>query len=111
MTMKVLSAVTAFVLFSAAFAAHADDNTYELVLKNHRFTPDRLEVPQGQKIVLVVSNQDNTPDEFDSHDLRREKVIHGNQQVRIIVGPLDPGEYHFSGEYYEETANGVLVAK
>jgi len=94
---------------AAAWAVEAD--TYDLTIQDHRFSPDRIEVPAGRKIVLVVKNQDAQPEEFESGDLKREKVVKGNRQVRVQVGPLAAGEYKFSGEYHADTAQGVLVAK
>ncbi len=95
---------------AAATPALADDNI-ELVLKDHKFTPDRVEVHQGVKIVITVKNQDSSADEFDSRDLKREKVIPGGKEGVVLVGPLAAGEYHFQGEYHANTAQGVLVVK
>ena len=33
------------------------------------------------------------------------------QTVTIFLGPLEPGEYHFFGDFHQDTAKGVLVAK
>lgn len=85
--------------------------TYTLVIREHRFEPAELEVPAGQKIKLVVKNEDPTPEEFESHSLKREKIIPGKSQVTVSIGPLDPGTYDFFGEFHEETAKGRIVAK
>lgn len=92
-------------------AARADDNVVSLTIKDHRFSPERLEVPANQKVTIVVANQDATAEEFESKELKREKIIKGNSEAKILVGPLKPGEYKFFGEYHEDTAQGVLVAK
>jgi len=91
-------------------SAHADDKL-SLSLKDHVFVPDRIEAHAGVKIELTVKNEDNSADEFDSRDLKREKVIGGGKEGVILVGPLQPGEYHFQGEYHAKTAQGVLVVK
>jgi hypothetical protein len=96
--------------FSASAALAADD-TFTLTIKDHRFEPARLDVPAGKKLKLVVKNLDPTPEEFESHDLKRKKVIAGNGQATIIIGPLKPGSYKFVGEYHESTAQGQIVAK
>ncbi len=62
--------------FSIADALAADD-TFTLTIQDHRFEPAQLEVPAGKKLKLVVKNLDPTPEEFESHDLKREKVIAG----------------------------------
>jgi hypothetical protein len=91
--------------------ARADDDSIVLTIKDHRFTPDVVEVPAGKKIKLLVRNEDPTPEEFESYELNREKVIPGGSQAVVIVGPLDPGTYEFFGEFNIETAQGKIVAK
>ena len=90
---------------------HAEQTEYRLVIKNHRFEPSELTVPAGQKIQLIVDNQDASAEEFESYELRREKVIPGGSQATLWIGPLEPGEYPFFGEFHQETAQGRLLAK
>lgn len=97
------------VFFSAAVAAA--DNEYRLVIQDHRFQPAELVVPVGKKIRLMVENRDATPEEFESHDLNREKVIAGKSTASIFIGPLASGRYRFYGEFNEKTAQGVIVAQ
>ena len=92
-------------------AAHAADPEVTLVIKNHRFEPAEVKVPSGQKVKLIVHNQDSTPEEFESHSLNREKVIPGGQKATLFIGPLKPGRYSFYGEYNEKTAQGVVIAE
>jgi plastocyanin len=91
--------------------AHAADENYKLVIKDHRFQPTELTVPSGKKIKLLVENQDATPEEFESHTLNREKVITGTASATIYIGPLAPGRYPFIGEFHEATAQGVIIAQ
>ena len=106
--------VATFVLIAAlsiAPARAADDDTFAIAIQDHRFNPSELVVPAGKKIKLVIENRDATPEEFESHDLNREKVIAGKSSATIWIGPLKPGRYSFVGEYNEATARGVIVAK
>jgi plastocyanin len=103
----VLAAVAAL-LASSAFAEEAQ---FALAIKEHRFSPEELVVPAGKKVKVVVHNQDATPEEFESHDFNREKVIPGNSKATIYIGPLEPGTYKFFGEFHEKTAQGRVVAK
>lgn len=96
---------------AAAGALAADPATFAVSLENHKFTPDRIEVPAGQKVKLIVENKDSTPEEFESNELKIEKVIPGKAKGTIFVGPLKAGEYKFIGEFNEKTAKGVIVAK
>ena len=91
--------------------ALAADAEALLVIRNHRFEPAELKVPAGQRIRLVVHNQDATPEEFESHSLNREKVIPGGSRATLYIGPLKPGRYPFFGEYNEATAKGAVVAE
>src|SRR3954467_8364821 len=91
-----------------AIAADADIN---VVIENHKFTPDRIEVAAGKKVKLVIDNRDASAEEFESHDLKIEKVVPGKSKGIVFVGPLKPGEYKFVGEFNEKTAKGVIVAK
>ena len=93
-----------------AFATAADPEV-SLVIKDHRFIPSEVKVPAGQKVKLLVDNQDATPEEFESHELNREKVIAGKSKATIYIGPLKAGSYPFIGEFNEATAKGVVVAE
>ena|ERR1700675_4417438 len=92
-------------------ALHAEESAAHLTIRNHRFEPAELVVPAGQKIKLILENTDSTPEEFESYELNREKVVPANASVIIFVGPLQPGRYPFFGDFNRDTAQGVLVAK
>lgn len=104
----VLSLLAVGVMAGDALAAEPE---VLLVIKNHQFEPSELKVPVGQRVKLVVHNQDATPEEFESHSLNREKVIPAGAKATIYIGPLKPGRYSFIGEYNEATAKGVVVAE
>lgn len=96
-------------LVSFAFAAQAQD--YVLTLKDHQFEPATLELPAGEAVKVTVRNQDATPAEFESEDLGREKVIAGNAQAIVQLGPLKAGEYTFFDDYNRGKAKGKIVVK
>lgn len=98
------------VVFLPSLVLAADD-TYTLTIKNHQFEPAQLTVPAGKKIKLLIENKDSTPEEFESHALNREKVIAGNGQITLFIGPLSAGQYSYVGEFNEATAKGVIIAK
>jgi heme/copper-type cytochrome/quinol oxidase subunit 2 len=101
---------TALLLLSP-LAVLAADNEFRLVIRDHRFEPAELRVPARTKVKLIVHNQDATAEEFESHELNREKVIAPGARATIFVGPLEPGRYPFYGEFNEATARGVLIAE
>ena len=96
-------------LFISAVAGAVEE--YNLVIKDHRFEPSERVIPQGQKVKIRIDNQDATPEEFESHELNREKVIGGKSHAVIFVGPLKPGKYKFFGEFHQDTAQGLIVVK
>lgn len=104
----VLGLISVPVLAGSAWAA---DPEATLVLKNHQFEPRELMVPAGQRIKLIVHNQDTTPEEFESHDLNREKIVPAGAKVTIYIGPLKPGQYGFYGEFNRASAVGVITAQ
>ena len=99
------------VAFTALLPARAADLEQLLVIKNHRFEPAELKVPAGQRVRLVLHNQDPTPEEFESHSLNREKIIPAGAKVVVYIGPLRAGRYTFYGEYNPATAQGAVVAE
>jgi len=107
---KLHKAVVIFLLFLANIV-WAEKPVIQLVIKDHLFYPSELIVPVNKKIKLIVDNQDSTPEEFESYELNREKVILGNSKAVIFIGPLAAGEYLFFGEFNMATVQGKLIAK
>lgn len=89
--------------------AATDIMEIEINLKDHKFEPSIIEVPSNTKLRVTVNNLDSSIEEFDSPDLKREKIIPGGSKTRIIIAPLKAGEYHFTGEFHEDTAKGKFV--
>jgi hypothetical protein len=107
------TALAAALVVAAIGCPRADAATPEftLAIKDHRFAPAELVVPAGQKVRVIVENQDPTPEEFESYTLNREKVVVGNSRIVLFVGPLEPGRYEFFGDFNQATARGWLVAR
>jgi plastocyanin len=91
--------------------SYAQDLSFALTIKDHRFEPSELQVPAGKRFKLIVKNLDSTAEEFESHDLKLEKVIPGKSEATLTVRPLKAGTYKFVGEFHEKTAKGSIVAK
>lgn len=102
-----LSLLSGLLFSSTAFAADA----VALAIKDHRFVPAEVKVPANTKIKLIVENQDATAEEFESHDLNREKIIAPKSKATIFIGPLKPGTYKFYGEFNQATAQGAVIAE
>ena len=96
---------------SAAAPAPALAGPITLRIKDNKFIPAELEVPANTTFELLVVNEDPTPEEFESHELNREKIVTGNSRITVPIGPLKPGRYPFFGEFHMATAQGALIAK
>jgi plastocyanin domain-containing protein len=105
-----------FVLFSVALAIASAPTTlraqdFTITIKNHRFTPAEIKVPANKRVQITVVNDDPTPEEFESREMKVEKVIPGKSKGVVRIGPLAPGRYPFFGEFNEATAKGVVIAE
>lgn len=102
--------IIASLLGLASFSMAAEPE-FVITIKDHKFDPTELVIPVDTKVKLLVKNLDPTPEEFESHDLHREKVVAGNGQITVFVGPLKPGSYSFFGEFNQATAQGKIIVK
>jgi len=82
-----------------------------LTIENNRFSPEEIKVKAGAGFVLAITNKDKSAEEFESKDLRIEKVIPAGKTVKLKMPALKPGSYGFVGEYHEKTAKGRIVAE
>jgi plastocyanin len=108
---NVLQFAAAAVALFAATGSIAADVELNLIIKEHRFVPAELKIPAGQKVKLMIENQDATAEEFESHELNREKVIPPKSKLPVFIGPLAAGKYAFFGEFNQATARGVIIAE
>jgi plastocyanin len=97
-------------LTHSAFAAE-EVKEYKLYIRDHRFAPAEVIIPANTKIKLLVINEDATAEEFESHELNREKVVAGKNKISVFIGPLKPGRYPFFGEFHQATAQGAVIVK
>ena len=96
-------------LVIGAASAHAQE--YVLTIKDHRFTPTEIKIPANKRVQITGVNDDPTPEEFESHEMKVEKVIPGKSKAVVRIGPLKPGRYPFVGEFHEATAKGTVIAE
>ena len=89
----------------------AADPEVALVIEKNRFQPAEVKVKAGAAFVLVITNKDSAAEEFESKDLKIEKVVPAGKTIRIRVPALKTGAYRFVGDYHEQTAKGRIVAE
>ena len=108
--MKKFIVILCALCLQSAFASNYTE--YHISIEDHKFIPDIITVPAGKKVRLIVTNKDNTPEEFESIELRREKIIGPGKAAKISLGALKAGKtYNFFGEFHEETAQGKILVE
>lgn len=104
-------AMLAIALSGAALSAHAADLlTFALELNDGKLTPARIEVPAQTRIKIEITNAGKGAAEFESIQLRKEKVLAPGAKSFVVIAPLSPGEYKFFDDFHQ-SAQGVIVAK
>ena len=114
MTLKTICRRGVLVAGAALFPAGvlADDLAlFKLVARDGVFEPAVIEVPAGKRFRIEVSNQGKTAMEFESRDLKQEKVIPPGGKATVTINALKAGEYKFIDEFHEKTGQGKVVAK
>ncbi|XVN40283.1 MAG: cupredoxin domain-containing protein [Rickettsia endosymbiont of Argas persicus] len=116
LTSLIFLLVTAIIVFISINKNSINKNESDIlevkiVIKDHRFIPNLLEIPRSTKIRLIIQNDDDTVEEFESRDLHREKIIMPHDSINIILAPLAPGKYDFFGDFHQDTAQGSIIVK
>jgi hypothetical protein len=74
-------------------------------------TPQTLEVPAGRPFKLELRNTGASPVEFESLELRKEKVLGPGVTSFIVIRRLAPGEYRFFDDFHLDAAPALLIAR
>jgi plastocyanin len=101
----------AFAMLLAAPALAEDVPLFKIVARDGVFNPAVVEVPAGKRVRLEISNEGRTPMEFESRDLKQEKVIPPGGKATVTIKAMKAGEYRFFDEFHEKTGQGRLVVK
>lgn len=103
-----------FVLASLAGVGRPKaDATPTVTIEFHdgKVTPTRIEVPAHRRFRIELHNTGITPAEFESSELRLEKVLAPQSSSVLVIRTLDPGEYTFFDDFHPNAPKAVLVAK
>ncbi len=98
-------------LLLLSFPARAEDPTFELKIKDHKYAPELLSVKAGERFKVRITNEDPSSEEFESKSMIVEKFIGPKRSITVTLGPLKPGAYDFFGDLHPQTAKGQIVAK
>ena len=104
--------IAAFLALAPAVALAADEMpVYKLIAKDGVFEPATIEVAAGKKFRIELSNEGSGPMEFESKDLKQEKVVAKGAKSSFVVNGLKAGTYTFFDEYKPNAPKGKVVAK
>jgi len=97
---------------AVAGAASAADPRPEvaLTIDKDQFQPSEIKVKANTPFTLVVTNKNAKAAEFESKDLRIEKVVPAGKTVNVLIRALKPGTYAFFDDF-NKAASGRIVAE
>lgn len=84
---------------------------YAVVARDGRFIPATLRVPAGVRFKIVIRNEGRDAIEFESLQLRKEKVLAPGARSFVVIAPLKPGSYDIFDEFHPDTSRGRIVAQ
>ncbi len=81
-----------------------------LTIDKDQFQPSEVKIKANTPFVLVVTNKGPKAAEFESKDLRVEKVVPSGKTVNVRIRALKPGSYAFFDDF-NKAATGRIVAE
>lgn len=105
------SVLLALGILAAGPATAQELPSFRLEMKNGRFEPTEIVVPANTRFKLVLHNAGTDAEEFESLELKKEKVLAPGASSFVVFAPLKPGQYRFFGEFHPDTAQGHIVAR
>ena len=76
------SALALLGLMSSDLASADDLTTYTITLQNHHFTPAEIHVPTGKPFIVVITNANDGPDEFEMLFPALERPLNRGSRAR-----------------------------
>lgn len=98
------------ILFTVPAGAD-DDPTFRIEFRDGAVSPSLVDVPANKRFRLELANVGQSPIEFESIELRKEKVVAPGVTTVLVIRTLDPGEYTFFDDFHPGTPSAKLVAK
>ena len=80
-----------------------------LSIEQKKFEPAEVKVKAGAPFVLVITNKGTAAAEFESKDLRTEKVVPAGKTVKVRIRALKPGTYAFFDDFNKETTGRIIA--
>ena len=105
-----IAGAVAAVLASSAIATAADaPPEIPLTIDKNQFQPTEVKVKANTPFVLVITNKGTKAAEFESKDLRVEKVVPAGKTVNVRIRALKPGAYAFIDDFNHQTTGRIVA--
>ena len=108
---NLVSLAASLVIFAVAGVVRGEDTIPEIKLEHGRFAPAQLVVPANTPFKVRVTNADGAAIEFESFELRRERVVQPGETITVFMPSLSPGTYEFVDDFHSSTPAGAIVAQ
>lgn len=89
----------------------ADIFTVQLEMKDGKLIPSTLKVPANTRIRIEVRNSGSSPAEFESTQMRKEKVLAPGAKSVVVIARLRPGQYSFFDDFHLDHPRGLVIAE
>lgn len=89
----------------------AEAFTVQLEMKDGALIPSTLTVPANTRIRIEVHNSGSSPAEFESTQLRKEKVLAPGAKSVVVIARLRPGQYTFFDDFHLDHPAGLVIAE
>lgn len=106
-----IACAAAFSLFAPLVCAAEEMLVVKLSARDGKFEPLTIEVPAGKRFKIEISNDGKGSMEFESKDLKQEKVLAAGAKSSVVINALKPGTYTFFDEYHMDAPKGQIIAK
>ena len=109
-TLLIVGLLAAVVAVAGTAVAADAPPEIPLTIDKDQFQPSEVKVKANTPFVLVVTNKNAKAAEFESKDLRVEKVVPAGKTVNVLIRALKPGTYAFFDDF-NKAATGRIVAE
>ncbi|MGV1793516.1 cupredoxin domain-containing protein [Rhizobium sp. A37_96] len=109
---SILFAAAGLFVCAGTASLHAgEDPVFAIEFRDGVIMPLRIEVPANVRFKIELHNAGSSPVEFESVELRKEKVLGPGTTSFIVIRQLAPGEYTFFDDFHLNMPPATLVAR
>src|SRR5712664_2632264 len=102
LTLLIVGVAVALLSIAGVVAAADAPPEIPLTLDKDQFQPSEVKVKANTPFVLVITNKGAKAAEFESKDLRVEKVVPAGKTVNVRIRALKPGSYAFIDDFTQQ---------